>query len=191
MINHHPDNIYTLDWTQLMAPSDASGGSLEEVFGRLQNGCSASFLVEGGFDSHAPPPPNVISKTARPFSFCASPARVYGHSYRAVFRDLLPKHQSGQNMRSTCSRRPESSSKLSQAARFELASAIAAYVLRLGQSRPYYGKRAVGSSLSSSTQNTPTARREQGVWCDNSRRSVLGGTAVPGDLDEGITELAY
>jgi hypothetical protein len=25
--------------------------------GRLQNGCSASFLVEGGFDSHAPPPP--------------------------------------------------------------------------------------------------------------------------------------
>jgi hypothetical protein len=23
---------------------------------RLQNGCSASFLVEGGFDSHAPPP---------------------------------------------------------------------------------------------------------------------------------------
>src|SRR5437763_13015375 len=27
---------------------------------RLQNGCSASFLVEGGFDSHAPPP--LVSK---------------------------------------------------------------------------------------------------------------------------------
>jgi hypothetical protein len=25
---------------------------------RFQNGCSASFLVEGGFDSHAPPPPD-------------------------------------------------------------------------------------------------------------------------------------
>jgi len=29
---------------------------MEHQFDRLQNGCSASFLVEGGFDSHAPPP---------------------------------------------------------------------------------------------------------------------------------------
>ena len=34
----------------------ARKGILDKLTGRLQNGCSASFLVEGGFDSHAPPP---------------------------------------------------------------------------------------------------------------------------------------
>ena len=41
--NPHPRRS-TRGWT-------GPGGSR-----RLQNGCSASFLVEGGFDSHAPPP---------------------------------------------------------------------------------------------------------------------------------------
>jgi hypothetical protein len=38
------------------APPGAAGSTLGHPLSRLQNGCSASFLVEGGFDSHAPPP---------------------------------------------------------------------------------------------------------------------------------------
>src|SRR5438105_4397329 len=41
--------------------------SMEHQFDRLQNGCSASFLVEGGVDSHAPPPPELKSKSGQPF----------------------------------------------------------------------------------------------------------------------------
>ena len=46
----------TLPLRSRLAWPGAAGSTLGRPLNRLQNGCSASFLVEGGFDSHAPPP---------------------------------------------------------------------------------------------------------------------------------------
>ena len=72
--------------------------SLEQALSRLQNGRSASFLVEGGFDSHAPPPPDVEfrTETLRPFLRCCdalSEAR-HKHSLSVLTPDLTPNSPS-------------------------------------------------------------------------------------------------
>src|SRR5579859_4966068 len=72
------------------APSGSSWSTSEQGFDRLQNGCSASFLVEGEFDSHAPPPAKFDLKTAHPFGFRRCPSSLSGHPNWAVFQDLLP-----------------------------------------------------------------------------------------------------
>src|SRR4051794_38405568 len=46
-------------WSSRVANLNSTVGTwdrLEQAPSRLQNGCSGSFLFEGGFDSHAPPP---------------------------------------------------------------------------------------------------------------------------------------
>ena len=58
--------------------------------GPFQNGCSASFLVEGGFDSHAPPPAKCNLKNSTRVLISEVPSSLPGHPNRAVFRDLLP-----------------------------------------------------------------------------------------------------
>src|SRR3981081_1251067 len=57
---------------------------------RLQNGCSGSFLFEGGFDSHAPPPATSELDFDTNVLFSPGESGRIERVTRAIFRFLTP-----------------------------------------------------------------------------------------------------